>query len=474
MRLNLSRFFSGFNSIYLTQPLFNAAFYGLKSIFVLYVVAQLSLTEGQAISLFAAFMALCYGTSLIGGYIADHGLGVKNAVILGGVLTGLGLLCILFPSPDSCFLGLALVSLGSGFFKPNLLTAVGLIFENPKDPQKDRAYSIIYIGGNVGTLIVPALCGFVGKIYGWHYAILLVVAIFISATYLFYKKMRFHSSYKPQAVALSQARLWGIILSLVGIFWLLFKYRETFHGMMGVIACANLVYLGRIIYQCRDQERKDVFTVISYILLFALFVALFEQSGSSLLLFFEKAVDRNVMGVVLPSSTLISLNSLAVLMCGPILLYASRHLEKTRPIGGFTKTGCGFLLVALSFWILALGTYRDTGAFIPFLWVAGAIFVQTLGELWVAPISMSKISQHAPPHLQSVMMSFWPMAVAYGHYFAGFIAQFSVGTPTTPALSHEHYRSFFFYLGLMTLVIGVLVLLFQWLKPRAFGGKRSA
>src|SRR5690242_18084443 len=92
----LSKPFSGFNSIYLTQPLFNACFYGLKSIFVLYVIYQFSLVKGEAISLYATFMSLCYATSLLGGYIADKWMGVKDTVTLGGVLTVLGLFCILF------------------------------------------------------------------------------------------------------------------------------------------------------------------------------------------------------------------------------------------------------------------------------------------------------------------------------------------------------------------------------------------
>jgi POT family proton-dependent oligopeptide transporter len=472
MKLKVAQTFSGFNSIYLTQPLFNAGFYGLKYLFVLYAIDLFSMAEAKAIALFATFMTLCYATSLVGGYLADQGLGVKNAVILGGTLMSLGLGCILIPSEDLCFLGLALMSLGSGFFKPNLLTAVGLTFENPKDPKKDRAYSIVYIAGNVGTFIIPTLCGFIGKIYGWHYGILLVVGIFISATYLFYKTMRFHPSYKQPIPSFSQNKLWGIILSLVSFLYLLFKYRASFHGMMGIIACGSIIYLGKIVYQCRGQERKDVLSIIFYILLFALFATLFEQAGTSLLLFLEKAVDRNVMGVILPSSAILSLEPLFVLACGFILLpLSSRYLEKAKPIPGLIKAGCGFLFAALSFWILALGTYQGRGASIPLLWIVGAIFLQTLGELWVVPISLSRISQYSPPRLQSVLMSFWPMAIAWAHYFGGFIAQFSIKATHTPGISLlddslERYRTFFFSLGFMPLVVGALILLYHAIKRR--------
>jgi proton-dependent oligopeptide transporter, POT family len=474
MKIKVMQSFSDFNTIYLTQPLFNAGFYGLKYLFVLYSIDLLFLTKGEAIGLFSAFMTLCYATSIGGGYFADKGMGVKNAVILGGILTSLGLGFILFPSQEVCFLGLALVSLGSGLFKPNLLTAVGLTFEDPKDPKKDQAYSIIYILGNVGTFTIPASCAFIGKIYGWHYGILLVVGIFISATCLFYKTAQFHASYKKPTAAFSQTKLWGIILLLIPLFYLLLKYRTSFHGIMGVIVCSSIVYLAKIVYQCQGQERKDVLSVISYILLFALLCTLYEQSGSSLLLFLENAVDRNVMGVVLPSATILSLNPLFIMVWGFILLpLSSRYLEKTKPISGLVKAGCGFLFAALGFWILALGTYQSSEISIPLLWVVGAMFVHTIGELWIVPITISRISQYSPPRFQSVLMSFWLMAIAWGHYFGGFIAQFSVRRDAIPsggypalADSFEQYRAFFFSLGFMPLAIGVLILLYQAVKSR--------
>lgn len=462
--------FPGFNSIYLVQPLFNAAFYGLKLTFVLYTIGLFSLTEKEAVSLFAAFMTLCYATSLIGGYLADNGLGIREASISGGILMVLGLMCILFPSQDWCFLGLALMSLGSGLFKPSLLTAVGLIFENPKDPKKDKAYSIVFIAWNLGTFIIPAICAFIGKIYGWHYSILILASIFMAATYLFHKTMHFHSSYKKQVATFSQSKLWGITLSLIPLFYLLFKYRTSFHGIMGIIICGSILYLGKIIYQCQGQERKDILSVISHILLFALLCTLYEQAGTSLLLFLENTVDRNVMGIVLPSATILSLNPLLIAAWGFILLpLSTKYLEK-KPITGFTKAGCGFLFAALGYWILALGTYQDGGTSIPLLWIVGAMFVQVIGELWIVPITISRISQYSPPRFQSALMSFWLMAIAWGHYAGGFIAQFSL-TATTPGSplsdsSLEHYRTFFFSLGCIPLVAGLLILLYQGMKPR--------
>lgn len=471
--MKLKQYFPDFNFIYLSQPLFNASFYGLKSIFVLYVIEQFSLSEGQAINLFATFMALCYGTTLIGGYVADNGLGVKNTATFGGILTSLGLLCVLFPSQDLCYLGLAMVGLGSGCFKPNLLASVGLTFKNTKDPRKDKAYSFIYMAMNLGTLVLPLLCGFLGKIYGLKYSIILVAVIFAGATYLYYKTMRFHTSHEEKLTFFQNKLFWGL-LSVIALLFVLFKYRELFHGTMGIIACSSILYLGKILFQCNAQEKKNVLTVMAYILLFAVLCTLGEQAGSSMILFYEKAVNRQVLGMLLPSSVFLSLNSFFVLICGPLLLILSaKYLEKTKPIDGFVKSGCGFLLAAMAFWILAWGISQDNSSLISPLWVVLAILVQTLGELWVVPIGLSQISQHSPQHLQSVMMSFWTMAIAYGHYFGGFIAQFSVSPSEAIESSFEVYRTFFFSLGLLPLVVGVLVLLYCGIKPRLLKKQES-
>lgn len=463
---NLKQHFNDFSSIYLTQALFNGCFYAIRAIFILYAINQFSLNQAQAINLFATFMILCYGTSLIGGYIADQGLGVKNTIMLGGVLSTLGLLCVLSPSQDLCFLGLALASLGSGFFKPNISTAIGLLFKDPKDPKKDRACSVFYIAANFGGLIAPIVCGFVGETCGWHFGIGLIAGVFMGATFFVYKTMQFHSSHKER-LTISKGKLLGSNLALIILFYLLFKYRESFHGLMGIITCGSIVCLGKIFYQCRGQEKKDVLTVGLYIFLFALFCTLYEQAGTSLMLFYEKAVDRQIMGSIIPSSTFLSLDPLFVLLCGPILLFvSSKYLEKRNPMNGFVKVGCGFLCVAASFAGLAASTWQDNAFSIHILWIVGATFIQTIGELLIAPISFAKISQLAPPRFKSILMSFWSMAIAYGHYFAGFIAQYSLESPiiTDSECSFETYRNFFFHLAVLPLCIGLLLLLFQGLK----------
>jgi POT family proton-dependent oligopeptide transporter len=464
MKLNFfKRYPAGFSGLFLTQVFYICSFYGLKSIFVLYAISQFSFSEKEAVSLYAAFMALSYACSLIGGWIADKSLGIKHTLYVGGCLHISGVLCLMFSAQQMCFAGMALISLGSGFFKPNLSTAVGMLFEDPKDPKKDKTYSAYYLAMNLGSFVAPLLCGFIGRRYGWPYGLGLFILSVSSGLYFFHTKSNFKyrkQAFIPESDLLSNAFFVGILLvMLLSLFYFLFQYRHSFNHLMGIIALGSFIYLGKVFYECNRQERADVLMILLYILIFAFFCSLFEQAGSSLMLFFEKAVDRQVLGIEFPSSTLFSLGSIFVIICSPLLMmFCERVLEKDKPMDGLVKIMIGFLFVSLSFFILMFGCWQEKGLVSPF-WVGGALLIQTIGELLIVPIGFANVSKLSPPRFQSIMMSFWLMAIAYGSYFSGFIARSSlVEGSASSEISLEHYRHFFYNLGLMPL--GAVFLLF--------------
>ena len=459
----------GFDSVLVTQTCFNFGFYGLKSLFILYVIAQFSLSEHEAISLFATLMALCYAASLIGGWIADNSLGTKNTIILGGLLQASGISFLMFPSEEFCFLALALISLGSGFFKPALSTSVGMLYENPRDSEKDKAYSTFYIAMNLGSFAAPLLCGFISKIYGGYYnSLFLIIMALLGGAYLFYQRIHFKQTKDPTS---SKSPLFsnpifigGVVIALLCLLYLLFKYHGSFRHLMGAIALGSFIYFGKVFYQSNPQEKRDLSNIILYILLFTFFCSLFEQAGSSLMLFFDKAVDRRIMGIELPSSTLLSLGPVFVLICGPLLvLFSEKILERNKSIDGLIKLGIGFILTGLSFLILALSCDQANTLVSP-IWVVGAILVQTLGELWIVPIGFSNISKLSPPRFRSLMMSFWLMAIAYGHYLGGYIALFSLSDVPGSVSSLEHYHAFFLNLALPPCAVAGLLFLYYYIK----------
>ena len=457
---------SGFGVLYGTQAFFNISFYGLKSIFVLYIILKFSLSEKEAVSLFAAFMALAYACSILGGWIADKGLGIKNSVVLGGIFQSVGVLCLLFPSQEGCFAALALISLGAGFFKPTLSASVGMLFEDPLDSRKDKAYSTLYIAMNLGGFLGPLICGFISTREGYTYSLILLAASIMIATWVFYKKAHFRNeTLSPGKDSLTFLSTLGGVGASLFILYFIFKYHSSFDHLMALVALGSFLALGRVFWQCTPQERRDVLTLLLYILLFTFFCALFEQAGGSLMLFFNKAVDRQVMGLEFPPSAFLSLGAIYVLIFTHLLsLFQDKALEKKKPMDGLIKIGVGFVCVSLSFVILALSCWKESGLVSSF-WVSISLLVQTLGELLIVPIGFSNVSKLSPVRFRSVMMSFWMMAIAYGHYFAGFIARFSLSDQTLLGESSlEHYRHFFLNLGLLSLVVPIVLGLFYGVK----------
>lgn len=460
----------GFSGLFFTQAFFNFSFYGLKSIFILYVITQFSLPEAEAISLFAALMALSYAASLVGGWVADHCLGTKSTIVLGGMLQAIGIAFLMSASTEFCFIALAFISLGSGFFKPALSTSVGMLFENPRDPEKDKAYSTFYIAMNLGSFVAPLLCGFVSKTYGGYYnSLLLIIVTLMGGIYLFYYKINFKQSKDSivsEALLFSHPAFVGVLTSILLIFlYFIFKYHSSFNHLMAVIALGSVAYFGRIFYQSNPHERRELLSIAFYILLFTFFCSLFEQAGSSLMLFFDKAVNRQIGEIEFPAAALLSLGPIFVLICGPLLiLFSEKVLERKRKMDGLIKLGIGFLLTGLSFLMLALSLGGNHELVSPF-WVIGAILIQTIGELWIVPIGFSNISKLSPPRFRSLMMSFWLMAIAYGHYFAGFIAQFSLSSPLSLESSLDHYQTFFLSLAIAPCTVAFLLFVLYQIKP---------
>ncbi len=458
-----------FGDLCFTQAFYNFSFYGLKSIFILYVITQFSIPESKAISLFAIWMALSYGTSLIGGWVADNSLSTKTTIVLGGLFQTLGIFLLTSSSREFVFFALALVTLGSGFFKPTLSTSIGMLFENPQDPKKDKAYSTFYMVMNLGSFVGPLLCGFVSKTYGGYYtSLLLIIMTLIGGIYLFYKRISFKQEKylaAREGTLISHPVFAGIgIVIVLFCLTLLFKYHDSFSHLMGAIALGSFIYLGKVFYQSDSQERKDILNIILYILLFTFFCSLFEQAGSSLMLFFDKSVDRTLLGMEIPPSALLSLNPIFVLICGPLLiLFSEKVIEKHKRIDGFIKIGVGFLLTGLSFFVLALSCYQGN-TLVSLVWVVVSMLVQVMGELFIVPLGYSNISKFSPPRLRSLMMSFWLMAIAYGNYLGGFIAQFSLSDPEMPESSLEHYQTFFLNLTLMPCIVGLLLLFYYYIK----------
>jgi POT family proton-dependent oligopeptide transporter len=451
---------SGFTPLFFTQAFFNFGFYGFKSIFLLYAIDFLSLKENEAIAFFSTFMSLSYATSLIGGTLADKLIGAHNSLIIGGSLSCISIFILsLFPQ-SSVYIAMALLSVGLGCFKPNFSTMLSMLFKDTQDLRKDSAFTTLYIAMNIGSFIGPLAVSFMSRTYGWRYGLMLIVISFLSGTLLYFKQSQlFKNLLKKYVVGDIGKALLILLLVALGIHHL-FIYQIYFHGLMGMIMLASIISFGVIFYKATPQERQGLLKAIFYIFLFTIFCTLYEQCGGSLMLFFDRLVDRQVLNLTLPSSSLLSINPILVLIFGIIIpIIATRFSSKKPSLQGLTKFSIGFFLTSFSFGVLSLAAHQGH---IPLsiFWMLSAIILQTLGELLIVPVGFANISRLVPKRYIGFMMGLWLMAISYGHYLAGLFANYSLITADGKFENTlDSFSYFFMKLSIFPLIISAFLVL---------------
>jgi len=458
MRPLFNQYPVGFTPLFFTQILFNFGFYGFKSLFLLYAIDLLFLKESEAISFFSAFMSLTYATSLIGGTLADKLIGARSSLLMGGVLCCISIVVLSFSPESTIYVAMSLLSVGLGCFKPNFSTMLSMFFNDAQDPRKDSAFTTLYIAMNIGNFLGPIACSFISRAYGWKYGLFLIIISFVSGTLIILKRSHSFTGYSKKHNAYDIGKVFVILTLVSSIIYYLFRYHLYFHGLMGIIVAISIVSFCMIFYKTIFSERKGLKKAIFYILLFTFFCALYEQCGSSLLLFFDHFVDRQVLNLTLPPSSLLSLNPLLVLLLGVLIPFgAAKFSHKKVALEGLTKFSIGFFLTSLSFGILFLATYQGNQS-ISLLWMLFAILLQTIGELFIVPVGFSNISKLVPRSSLGFMMSLWLMAISYGHYLAGLMANYSLSSSEGIFIKTlENFSQFFLKLSIFPFIIAVFL-----------------
>lgn len=436
--------------------LFNFSFFGLKSLFVLYVIDQCQWPQAQALTLFATLMTFSYATSFIGGWLADQFMGARNTLFLGAGLCLVSLMFFALPSSQNMVIAAALLSLGAGCFKPNVSALLSSLLSGATEADKQHAFTQLYIAMNVGNFLGPLVCSLLRQKVGWGGGLGLLVVSFTLALGVLWRC--FPNQQLTSTVTLKNTlKALGVLALSSGALIVLFQYHASVEHVMNSIILVSFGCFGFIFTQCNKLERQDLVRLIPYILSFALFCMLFEQMGGSLLLFFEQRVDRHLLGFSLPSSILLSLNPIFVLLLG-VRFSTGLHRLSNRigALKGLTTFGLGFMSVGSSFVLLVLACSLSPGL-IHGGWVVAVVALQTVGELCIVPLGFAKVAELSPPRYASVLMSLWLMAIAYGHYGAGLLARTSLGSPSILAESIPSYEPLFTRLSLMAFSIALLI-----------------
>jgi proton-dependent oligopeptide transporter, POT family len=340
-----------------------------------------------ASQLFGFYTGLAYFTPILGGLVADRLLGRHRTIIIGGVLMALGHFMMAF---EALFLvALVLLIVGIGAFKPNISTQVGALYA-PGDDRRDRAYSIFYVGINVGAFLAPLICGTLAVHYGWHYGF----------------------------GAAGVGMLVSLAIYLCGARTLPREVRPA-------------VPVGRAEKPLDAGERRAVLTLIATCALVTLFWAAYDQQSNTLLLWAEDFTDRSVdLGFwrgEIPSPWFLALNPLMIFLLTPLIvrLWAGQGRRGTEPFE-ISKMAVGCLCVALANLVMAAAAGMAAGK-ASALWLVGYFALATTGELYLAPVGLALISKLAPAPMASLMMGIWFATTLPADILAGFLGGFWSG-----------------------------------------------
>jgi proton-dependent oligopeptide transporter, POT family len=414
------------------------SYYGMRALLIFYLTKHWLFSDKDASIIYGAYTALVYITPVIGGYLADRYLGQRKAVLFGAVLLTFGHFLMGFEGDGGTgsaalnifWLALAFIIVGSGFLKANISVIVGQLYPRT-DVRRDAAYTIFYVGINLGAALGALACGYLGETYGWSYGfgaagvgMLLGLIVFIIGKPLLMGKGEAPDPARLQTQVAGvkfEYLLYAIGVGAVGLIWLLIQYQALVGTVLGL---AGAILVGYVLYTAVAKlpavDRDRIFAAMFLIIGSILFWALFEQAGSSLNLYTDRYVDR--AGV--PASVFQSVNSIYIVLLGPLFAGVWVWLGRQgREPSAPAKFGLAMMQLGLGFLVLDWGA-RAAGLDVPtpVIFIFLIYLLHTTGELCLSPVGLSAMNRLAPAHMASLIMGTWFFASATGNFAAGLIA----------------------------------------------------
>jgi len=475
----------GLATLFFTEMWERFSYYGMRALLILFMTAAvdkggLGFNVVKAGAIYGFYTAMVYLLSLPGGWFADRIVGQRRAILFGGILISAGEFCLVAPSLTLFYSGLGLLMLGTGLLKSNVSTIVGQLYK-PDDHRRDAGFSIFYMGINIGALISPLACGWVGEKISWRLGFGVaglgmlagLIQYVLGSKYL--GDAGLHPS-KPESleqdrkqkrraaiVAVAVLVGFGIIgaLSATGQIDVTAELVSRVLGVLLVLITVGMFSWLIFGPGWSTVERKRFGAILVLFIACTIFFATNEQAGSSLNLFAERSTDNRIFGFGYPASWLQSVNPILIIIFAPVFAWLWVKLDRREPSSP-TKFSLGLLFAGLAFVILVPAALAAAhGARVSPLWLITSYFLETIGELCLSPVGLSAITKLAPQRVAGLMMGMWFLAVAMGNYLAGMTASLYESLPLT---------ALFGWVGAFT--IGAAVILAFLIKPtvRLMGG----
>ena len=441
----------GLTFLFTTEMWERFSYYGMRALLVLYMTKYLLLPghaagvvglagvksglaaifgplDVQPLSsqIYGFYTALVYLTPIFGGLLADRVLGQRRTVVIGAILMAIGHFMM---AVEQLFLvALLALILGSGAFKPNISTQVGGLYA-PGDRRRDRAYSIFYVGINVGAFLAPLVCGTLGEAAGWHYGF----------------------------AAAGVGMLIGLSIYLYA---------------MPLLPADELQKAKAAHAVSRPLDRGEWRGVIAILVLFiptTLFWATYEQGGNTIVLWADANTDRVVsllgLAVEIPTTWFLAFNPFMIFAFTPfvVALWTRQAARGSEP-STISKMALGCFLVAVSYLIMAAAAWHAGAGMASWLWLFAYFVVITVGELYLSPIGLSLVTKLAPARSLSMMMGVWLATSFIGNFLAGWLGSF---------WSRMEKPEFFLLIAAIAALAGAAIFVARWPSARNIAGIKN-
>lgn len=411
------------------------SFYGLQASLILYAIQRFKFDDATAALLYGAYVAINYATPVLGGLMADKLIGYRKSIYIGSILLILGNLTLTISKPIYLYFGLAIIVIGTGFFKANISTLVGKLFAED-DPRRDSAFTIFYMGINLGGIFGALFYGIISLYIGWSACFALGAIGMATGLFLFHRKQSLiryahpeesingTPSHQKKSSTINYLLFPGILISVaIGSFLL---KNSTLTGYI-LEAFSALTFVGLIVLAIFSKPliRNRIFALLLFSFYYMVWASSFFQTGGALTLFIERNVNHHILGFLTPTQAFFSFEGFFIVVFAPFFATLWETLNKYKIEPSIpAKFSLGLLLTALSFGVLTLaarsaGIHEQCSA----AWIILAYAVMAAGELSLSPIGLSAITRLAPKTLTSLFIGTWFLASSLAGYLAGVIAK---------------------------------------------------
>ena len=478
----------GLYFLFFTEMWERFSYYGMRAIFILFMTKVLLMKDADASQIYGSYTGLVYLTPLLGGYLCDKFLGNRRSIVIGGFLMALGQFFMFLSASAGAngvtmmWMGLTAIIIGNGFFKPNISTMVGQLYP-ANDRRIDSAFTIFYMGINLGAFFSPLVCGSMDFKWGFLAA---CIGMLLGLVAFVLGQKKYLISEEGKEIGLPVKKLdgksIGMIIGSIALIFFMLNFKQIVGSESDIISYfiyGSMVAMPIIILSDKsltkiETQRIVVVFILAFFVIF--FWGAFEQAGASLTLFADRQTERTLFGWEMPASYFQSVNPLAVIALAPIfsIIWGFLYMRKLEPSSP-KKMAIGLTLVALGYVVIAIAV-KGLGIDdkVSMWWLIALYIIHTCGELCLSPIGLSMVSKLAPLRLSSLMMGTWFLANAAANKFAGTLSALipggedgSGGSKSFVGFEITNLYEFFILFIIMTgVAAAILFVLSSWLEKR--------